>query len=166
MFEIEEIIDANTKSDICNNILRSLPGWFGVEQSIADYVAQVRSLPFYASYDQENDLPVGFAAVKPHSPYAAEICVMGVLEEYHRKGIGKMLTSSCEDYCRKSKMEFLTVKTLDESREDEGYRNTRMFYTGIGFRPIEVFPMLWDEDNPCLLMAKYISQKKGRGLFR
>jgi hypothetical protein len=35
-----------------------------------------------------------------------------------------MLVSCCEDYCRENKMEFLTVKTLDESREDEGYGKT------------------------------------------
>lgn len=26
----------------------------------------------------------------------------------------------------------------------------------MGFKPIEVFRKLWNEDNPCLFMAKYI----------
>jgi len=51
---------------------------------------------------------------------------------------------------------YLTVKTLDESREDEGYARTRRFYYAMGFQPLEVFPMLWDADNPCLCMLKYL----------
>ena len=54
-------------------------------------------------------------------------------------------------------MEYLTVKTLDESRECSSYEKTRLFYLKAGFKPLEVFPMLWDEYNPCLFMAKYIN---------
>jgi GNAT superfamily N-acetyltransferase len=81
---------------------------------------------------------------------------MGVLSEYHRKGVGRRLIEQCESYCKENNVEFLTVKTLDESRECEGYLKTRMFYEGMGFRPLEVFPLLWDADNPCLFMAKYV----------
>jgi hypothetical protein len=53
-------------------------------------------------------------------------------------------------------MPFLTVKTLDESRESKSYEKTRKFYLSVGFLPLEVFPLLWDENNPCLFMAKSI----------
>ncbi|MEN6523457.1 MAG: N-acetyltransferase, partial [Anaerolineaceae bacterium] len=45
-------------------------------------------------------------------------------------------------------------KTLDASRCCEEYDRTRAFYEAMGFRPLEVFPELWDKDNPCLLMVK------------
>ena len=82
---------------------------------------------------------------------------MGVLQEYHRRGVGKLLINVCEKYCIDNKIEFLTVKTLDASRESESYKKTRLFYQNIGFKPLEVFPLLWDENNPCLFMAKYIT---------
>ena len=133
-----------------------MPAWFGVESSIVDYVEQVQTMPFYAAYN--NDVVIGFVAIKVHNQYTSEICVMGILKEFHRKGIGKSLIKYCEDYCKKNKMEFLTVKTLDVSRESKSYEKTRLFYQMNGFKPLEVFPLLWDKDNPCLFLAKHIEQ--------
>jgi len=154
MIEIKEVFVPEEKSAICNSVLRALPNWFGVEASIVDYVKKVRTMPFYTAFDDAE--PVGFVAIKAHNPYTSEIYVMGVLKEYHRKGIGKKLVALCEQSCRDSSVEFLTVKTLDESRESKSYEKTRLFYLSIGFRPLEVFPLFWDEDNPCLFMAKHI----------
>ena len=148
--------DQNEKSIICDYILRALPDWFGVESSIIEYIEKVKTLPFYAAFENEN--PIGFVAIKKHNFFASEIFVMGVLKNYHRQGIGKKLIGLCEEYCKENNIEFLTVKTLDESRKDESYAKTRLFYLSMGFRPIEVFPTLWDENNPCLLMAKFISK--------
>jgi GNAT superfamily N-acetyltransferase len=142
------------KSAICNDILRALPNWFGIEASIVDYAGQVRSMPFYAAFDVQ--APVGFSAIKVHNAFTAEICVMGILKNYHRQGIGRKLITLAEQYRRERKMEFLTVKTLDASRESKSYEKTRLFYQSVGFRPLEVFPLLWDKDNPCLFMAKCI----------
>ncbi len=154
MVEIMQVSAPSKKTDICNAILRSLPTWFGVEASIVDYVREVQSMPFYAAY--ENEKPVGFVAVKVHNAFTAEVCVMGVLQEFHRQGIGRKLIKTCEEYCLAEKLEFLTVKTLDASRESKSYEKTRLFYQSLGFKPLEVFPLLWDENNPCLLMVKCI----------
>jgi hypothetical protein len=62
----------------------------------------------------------------------------------------------CEEYCRKHGHEYLTVKTVDESAGYESYAKTRRFYLGVGFVPLEVFPLLWDEANPCLMMIKRV----------
>lgn len=152
--EIKEILDPEVKSFICNTILRELPNWFGNEAAIIDYTNKVRDMPFYAAYD--NDTPVGFVAVKVHNPSTAEVCVMGILREWHRHGIGKQLIACCEDFCRANGHVFLTVKTLDESRKSKSYEKTRLFYVAVGFHPLEVFPLFWDKDNPCLFLAKYI----------
>ena len=34
------------------------------------------------------------------------------------------------------------------------YGATVAFYRGVGFLPLEVFPALWDENNPCLILVK------------
>ena len=154
---VSTINNANEKSAICNDILRQLPSWFGIEESIVDYVNQVQSMPFFCAYD--DNTPVGFVAVKVHNPYTAEICVMGILEEYHRQGIGKALIKASEQYCLENNFEFLTVKTLDESHSSKSYAKTRLFYISMGFRPLEVFPLLWDKSNPCLFMAKWLNNK-------
>jgi len=155
MIEIRHIIDPDKKSKICNVILRALPNWFGVEASIVDYVRQVRTMPFYGAFC--GDIAIGFVAVKHHNSYTAEVCVMGLLQEYHRQGIGRRMIGYCEGLCLENNIEFLTVKTLDESGESESYDRTRLFYQAMGFKPLEVFPMYWDKDNPCLFMVKTIS---------
>jgi GNAT superfamily N-acetyltransferase len=154
MITIKTVLNSYEKSSICNTTLRALPSWFGIESSIIDYVGQVKEMPFYAAFD--DDKPIAFVAIKVHNPYTAEVCVMGVLKEYHRQGIGKRLIECCDEYCRESKMGFLTVKTLDESRKSKSYEKTRLFYLSVGFKPLEVFPLHWDKDNPCLFMAKSI----------
>jgi len=151
---IREIFAENEKSDICKTILNALPNWFGVPESILDYVAGVTDKPFYCVFD--NDKAVGFMSIKVHNPFTAEIYVMGILEEYHRKGLGRQIIQACENYCHQHGMEFLTAKTLDEKKPDEYYRKTRLFYESMGFRPLEIFPLLWDECNPCLFLAKYV----------
>ena len=156
LIKIETITSARMKTDICNTILSGLPNWFGNKEAIIDYTNQVRQMPFYAALDENN--AVGFAAVKVHNEYTAEICVMGVLEDYHRQGIGGLLVRSCEEYCSSNQIKFLTVKTLDVSADYEPYDKTRAFYRKMGFFPLEVFPLHWDKDNPCLFLAKYIAE--------
>lgn len=152
MTGIQEITLSEEKAYICNTILRALPDWFGIESAIVAYVEEVQSMPFFAAFD--DDKLVGFIAIKKHNPYTYEVYVMGVLQEYHRHGVGKKLIQFCESFCRDNEAEYLTVKTLDESRENESYEKTRQFYLAMGFRPLEVFPLLWDKENPCLFMAK------------
>lgn len=154
MVTIHTVADAAQKSRICEQILRALPDWFGVEASLLEYIEQVKAMPFFAAFAQ--GAPVGFLALKAHNPQTAEICVMGILPTHHRQGIGRRLLEYAEDACRKNSIEFLTVKTLDASREDTGYANTRQFYKAMGFVPLEVFALYWDADNPCLFLAKHL----------
>jgi GNAT superfamily N-acetyltransferase len=154
MIQIVEIFEPKTKSTVCNDILRALPNWFANEAAIVDYTEQVQTMPVYAAFD--DDKAIGFVAVKIHNQYTAEVCVMGVLKEYHRQGVGKILIKHCEDFCVESEKEYLTVKTLDESRASRSYEKTRLFYLSVGFKPLEVFPLYWDKDNPCLLLVKHI----------
>jgi len=154
MFKITEITTPEEKSKICDSILRALPDWFGIEESIVDYVKEVGDKPFYCAFD--GGKPIGFVSIKVHNPHTADIYVTGILSDYHRQGIGRKLVEICENFCRANGMEFLTVKTLAETHPDPFYRKTRLFYEAMGFKSLEVFPLLWDEHNPCLLMAKYV----------
>jgi GNAT superfamily N-acetyltransferase len=157
--EVREVSDCADKARVCEIIMRALPSWFGNETAIVDYIEKVRHLPFYAAY--HNGAAVGFIAVKVHNPHTAEICVMGVLPAYHRQGIGAALVARCEAFCAGRAMTYLTVKTLDTSGNSESYDKTRLFYQAMRFLPLEVFPLYWDADNPCLFMVKDITKNGG-----
>jgi 8-oxo-dGTP diphosphatase len=79
---------------------------------------------------------------------------MGIHPDFHRRGIGRSLVAAAEEYALELGVEYIQVKTLDTSHPSLEYARTRTFYESLGFRPLEVFPDLWDEENPCLLMVK------------
>jgi len=151
---IHTIEEAQQRADICLAILRALPDWFGNEAAVLDYAKQCETLPVFAAIEDEQ--VIGFVALKQHSEFASEVCVMGILPEAHRRGIGRALLAACEEACWANGTRFLTVKTLANSHPDGGYAKTRAFYRAMGFVPLEVFPLHWDEANPCLFMAKYL----------
>ena len=71
-------------SILVDSILRALPDWFGLEQAIQDYLAEVPNLGTWTM--RVGDQAVGFISVKQHFPEAAEVYVMGILPGYHRQG--------------------------------------------------------------------------------
>ncbi|MCL2446961.1 MAG: GNAT family N-acetyltransferase [Oscillospiraceae bacterium] len=79
---------------------------------------------------------------------------MGVLPAYHRRGIGRLLLTECEEYARDSGMRYLSVKTLTNAHPSKSYAKTRAFYEAASFVSLEIFPLHWDADNPCLVMVK------------
>lgn len=140
------------QASLCEPILRSLPGWFGIEASILNYLAEMDYLPTFLARDA--DQVAGFLTLKQHTPYAAEIYVMGLLPAYHHHGLGRVLVHQAEAWLRGQGVEYLQVKTLSPSDPDENYAKTRTFYTAVGFRPLEELPQLWGSANPCLIMIK------------
>ena len=142
------------KESISLKIMRALPAWFSPPEDIEKKAVIHRDYPFFAAYD--GGAPIGFLALKIHNEYTADIFNLGVLEEYHRKKTGGLLVEAAEKYCLDNGHVYLTVKTLDSSASYEPYDRTRAFYKKIGFIPLEVFTAFWDEENPCLFMAKYL----------
>jgi GNAT superfamily N-acetyltransferase len=138
--------------DACRQVLATLPTWFGVPESVEDYVAKAEENPtLVAAFDGED---VGILTLVVHTPYAAEVYVMGVRPEHHRQGIGRQMLELAETWLRGRDIEFLQVKTLSPRHPDPGYVKTRDFYFAVGFRPLEEFPDLWQPENPALLMIK------------
>jgi ribosomal protein S18 acetylase RimI-like enzyme len=106
--------------EICRRILTTLPAWFGIPASVEHYIALADRLPtVIASLGDEN---VGFLLLVRHNPYAAEVCVMAVMPDFHRQGIGRALLRHAEAVLAADGVEFLQVKTLAPSKADEGYK--------------------------------------------
>lgn len=138
-------------AEACEQILRALPEWFGIEEAIVLYRKDIETMPTYVALD--GDQIVAFLTVNQHNEYSAEIQVMGVLTPYHRKGVGRMLVEHIEKILRDENYEYLQVKTLAPSHPNEPYQRTRRFYASCGFRPLEE-NKLWGDVNPCLIMIK------------
>ncbi len=146
------------KASLCEPILRSLPDWFGIEEDIRKYLAEIDRLPTFLALDLGRVL--GFLTLKQHFPHSAEILVMGCLPEVHRQGVGRALTERAENWLLNQGVDYLQVKTLGPSRPDPGYDITREFYQSCGFVPLEEFNQIWDENNPCLVMVKKLDPGK------
>lgn len=139
-------------SEACERILRELPEWFGIDELVVRYAGDAGRLPTFTA-DVDGSI-VGFLTVREENRYAAEIHVMAVLPEYHRRGVGTALLRAAEVHLRGRGMEYLQVKTLSESDPDVNYARTRAFYFAAGFRPLQELPDFWGPENPCLQLVK------------
>lgn len=153
--EIKEVVDENSKIEISEKILYNLPKWFGREDSIREYVEESTKLPFIACFC-ENE-PVGFIVLKETGKDTCEIFVMGVLEEYHRKGIGVFLNNAYEEIAKKKGYIYSQVKTVKEGYYKE-YDITNSFYKAMGYSEFECLKTFWDEENPCQIYVKYLKK--------
>lgn len=150
---IRPLENPDEKSRLCEAVLRSLPAWFGIESAILDYIQDIRPMKTWGLFADTGE-GVGFLSLNRHSSATAEIHVMGLKPEFRGRGWGRALIATAEENLRQEGARFLTVKTLSESRPDEGYDQTRRFYLREGFAPLEEFKTLWGEANPCLMLVK------------
>lgn len=150
--------------DVVDALLRTVPEWFGIEESNAGYVEAARHLPTYLARPRFPDRlaagadasPVGVLLVSRHFPGAAEIHLMVVARSQHRRGVGRALVGAVERDLAADGVRLLQVKTSGPSDPDPGYAKTRLFYEAMGFAPLEELAGLWDT-NPCLIMIKVLS---------
>ena len=134
------------KQRIAREILEALPDWFGIPEAREQYIKESAGQPFFAAYD--SDKPIGFLCLKETGKEAVELCVMGVLKDYHRKGVGRKLFERAKEEAKQAGYSFMQVKTVQMGRYED-YDATNHFYLSLGFKEFEVFPTLWDEWNPC-----------------
>jgi coenzyme F420-0:L-glutamate ligase/coenzyme F420-1:gamma-L-glutamate ligase len=147
--EVVQLEDPAERSRLAESVLRDLPEWFGREESTRAYVEEAAGLATFAVLPDR-----GFLCVKQHTPRAAELYVMGVRREVHRRGVGRALVNAAEAWCRAHDVRYLQVKTLGPSRESRGYGATRAFYEALGFVALEELHGLWENGNPTLLLVK------------
>jgi GNAT superfamily N-acetyltransferase len=141
------------EAETCEEILRSLPEWFGIEEAILQYRRDIEALE---SYVAENEGRIqGFLTLKHHNTSTSEIQVLAVREEVHGRGIGRALIEHAERLLSSRSVEYLEVKTLGPSRPNAHYERTRSFYVATGFRPVEE-NSLWGPVNPCLILIKHL----------
>ena len=149
---IKNVKNNEEKAKIVEEVLLDLPEWFGLPESTKAYIKESKELPLWVA--KTDDSIIGFITLKETSKDVCEIHCMGIKKAFHRKGIGKKLQDSFEDFAKEN-YEYIQVKTVDEGYYTE-YDQAIAFYKSIGFKKMEVFPTLWDEWNPCLILIKKI----------
>ncbi len=113
----------------CEEILRALPQWFGIEASIVDYLATLQALDGYVAVRNE---VCAFVGLKRYGQAAIEIDVMGVDPSCRRQGIGRLLLDHAEAQAATSQTRFFHMKTLAPSHPDSNYQQTRAFWEACG----------------------------------
>lgn len=143
---IRQILEIEEKMRIARLILESLFDWFEIPETREKYIKDSADQIMVAAF--EDDKPMGFICLKETGKETVELSVMGVLKEYHRKGVGKSLFKFAKDIAIEKGYSFMQVKTVKMGVYDD-YDKTNKFYLALGFKEFEVFPDFWDEANPC-----------------
>ena len=107
---IIQIANDEDKKRIIRNILEELPEWFGIPEAREEYIRDSAGKVFFCAMENEKDL--GFLYLKETGKDTVELAVMGVLKEYHRKGIGKELFNRAKKAAKEMGYSFIQVKTV------------------------------------------------------
>lgn len=152
-FIVKEIKNKKEKEKISRETLNDLPEWFGLPESTEKYITDSQGKPFLASFYK--DEVVGFIVLNATSPDCADIFVMGIKKKFHHQGAATQLNEEYEKMAKTLGYSYSQVKTVQSGHYKE-YDITNKFYKSIGYKELEVFPTLWDENNPCQIYIKYI----------
>ena len=146
------------KMRVVRYILESLPTWFEQTEGREQYIRESAEQICLCAHEEEK--PIGFVCLKETGKATVELAVMGVLEEYHRSGIGRQLVLQAKQIAYAKGYSFLQVKTV-QMGVYEDYDRTNRFYLALGFQEFEAFPTLWDEANPCQIYVMALEKNYG-----
>lgn len=138
----------------CERVLRTLPLWFGHEQSLFEYAGNTARFQTFVA--EENGQVIAFLSLQCHFPASWEVNCVAVDAAHRNCGIGQSLHQRVEEWLRQQGARTLQVKTLAESHPSPEYAQTRKFYESVGYMPIEVFPTLWEAGLPVLQLVKVL----------
>jgi len=138
----------------CERVLRSLPRWFGIEESLVEYAQATERFPTFVAKEQGK--VVGFITLRRHFDESWEVHCIAVEAELRCKQIGKALHLHAENWLIDQGVRVVQVKTLAPGHPSEAYAETRAFYRRIGYVPLEEFPNLWAPHLPVLQLVKVL----------
>lgn len=139
----------------CEQVLRSLPCWFGIEKALVKYAQDAEHFPTFVA--QSEDRFLGFVTVRQHFETSWEIHCIAVHASVRGMGIGGGLLRHTEEWLRERGGRIVQVKTIAASHPSPEYAETRRFYESHSYIPLEVFAELWSPKHPCLQLVKCLS---------
>src|SRR5579871_6072151 len=136
----------------CRTILATIPDWFGMPESNAEYERLAETGPAVIAF--EGGEPIALMELKRHFDSALEVYFLAVRRDRHRQGAGRALMAHAEAVARAEGRRFVQVKTQGPSANYEPYERTRRFYEGLGYAAIEELDIGWGPENPTLILVK------------
>lgn len=91
-------------------MLEALPAWFGIGEARERYIRESEEQLFFAA--REGGRAVGFLCLKETGRATVELAVMGVLQAYHRRGMGRELFQRAKAAASEQGYHFMQVKTV------------------------------------------------------
>jgi GNAT superfamily N-acetyltransferase len=144
----------------CDDVIASLPYWFGDPVGVRDCAEAVRSeRGFVAVVD---DAVAGFLTLHSHFEGSAEITWMAVHAEHRRRGLGRVLVDAAVAGCASEGLGMLFVMTLGPSvleppeSSGDNYDGTRAFYRRMGFVALRELGLREWNDSHALLLARAV----------
>lgn len=153
MISVSPLVDQTERRCLCEKITADLPKWFGQDAANIQYAKDAAAYPALAAYDGET--PVGLLVFKNtffHDKPAIDIHWLGILQAYHRQGIGRALVHALHQELSPDR-DLITVETLDPSVKNPEYLRSYAFYTSLGFQDAQQFN---DGDTPMLRMVYHV----------
>ena len=147
-------IKKTNKVDEAHAIAIASPDYF-VKECWSEIKRDLEKASFFGAF--EGDEMIGFISYAEVAKGVTEIKWLAVKKEFRGQGIGSRLINETLKIIPK-KYKLCKVRTLAETREDEGYSKTRKFYEKLGFYSIEIidpYPY-WSPGDPCQIYIKIV----------
>lgn len=132
-YQVEQITP-RLAEQLCREITKDLPEWFGLPECNEHYAAGVKERINFAV--KVNKKHIGLLSLDFPYPKNSNIYWMGVLHKYHGQGLGHMLIQEAIRYAITQSAITMTVETLAPTEFDTNYLNTYHFYERQGFNPL------------------------------
>ncbi|KTC76960.1 GNAT family N-acetyltransferase [Legionella brunensis] len=129
-----ELASAESAEKLCRKISADLPEYFGLPECNESYAKGVHScVNFIVTVDS---LAVGLLSLSFPYPANCNLYWMGILKNYQRQGLGRLLLQKACTYARQCQAQTMTVETLAPCEADKNYLRTYRFYETTGFHPL------------------------------
>ena len=138
----------------CIRILRTLPLWFGHEESLIGYAKAADRFPTFVC--RIDGKVVAFLTIQEHFSQSWEVHCIAVQAAARGQGLGRKLHTHVEGWLEGQGARLLQVKTVAAEHPSPEYAQTRGFYTHLGYVPLEVFRELWGPEIPVLQLVKVL----------
>jgi GNAT superfamily N-acetyltransferase len=152
-------LDASEHTAGCDEVIGSLPYFFGDPNGRAECAAAVRSHRGLVALDDDGAV-LGFLTIKQHFDDSAEITWMAVHASHRRHGIGRALINVIVADLSHAGLTQLFVLTLGpsvpEPKSDDNYEGTRRFYQSAAFVPLRELSLRTWSDDYALILARHL----------
>jgi GNAT superfamily N-acetyltransferase len=139
----------------CERVLRSLPGWFGIEASLHGHVGRLARQPTFVA-ESQGEL-IGFMSLQPGPDRVWALDCLAVEARWRGQGVGRQLQASAEHWLAAKGGRVMQVLTLAESHPCPAYAQTRAFYEAVGYVCGDDLADGWSMHLPVVQMSKALS---------